>query len=164
MCPVLCLCFLAASFPFHISFSFLDVCCCFKISVSLLTQSPCLFSQASFKNVVFLSNLFLSKDLYCLPLLTPRSLLALSKAVSGKGKREPVFQKGEVAFSCQQPCSENVQWFSGRSVGATKETAQLDLASMGLCSSDSATPGEEYYCSGSWRPDRRGCNRKCLGV
>lgn len=97
----------------------------------------------------FLSDLFPSKDPHCLPLLTPHCLLALSKVVSSKGKREAVFQNDKVALSCKQPCSENVKWFSGRSVGATKETTQLDVASMGLYSSDSATPGEDYYCSGS---------------
>lgn len=88
--------------------------------------------------MLFLSNLFLSKDPHCLPLLTPH-LLTLSKVVSGKGKWEAVFQKDKVALSCKQPCSENMKWFSGRSVGATKETARLNLASMGLRSSDSAT-------------------------
>lgn len=56
------------------------------------------------------------------------------------------------------PVSENVKWFSGRSAVAAKETTRLDLASMGLYSSDSAIPGEDYCSSG------RGGNRKCLGV
>lgn len=34
----------------------------------------------------------------------------------------------------QAACSENVKWFSSRSVGADKEMAQLDLASVGLYS------------------------------
>lgn len=102
--------------------------------------------------MLFLSSLFPSKGPCCLPLLTPHCLLTLSKVVSGKEKQEEVFQKDKVALSCKQPCSENVKWFSGRSVGATKETTQLDLASMGLYSNDSATPGEDYYCSGSRRP------------
>lgn len=114
--------------------------------------------------MLFLSNLFPSKDPHCLPPLTAHCLLTLSKVVSGKGKQEAVFQKDKVALNWKQPCSGNVKWFSGRSVGATKDTTQLDLASMGLYSSDSATPGEGYYCGGNQRPDRRGCNRKCLGV
>lgn len=65
-----------------------------------------------------------------MPLLTPYCLLTLSKVVSGKGKQEAVFQKDKVALSCKEPCSENVKWFSGRSVGAAKETTQLDLASI----------------------------------
>jgi len=79
--------------------------------------------------MLFLSDLA-SEDPHCL--LTPHCLLALSKVVSGKGKQEAVSQKDKVALSCKQPCSENVKWFSGRSVGATKETTQLSLASMGL--------------------------------
>lgn len=93
------LCFLAAS----ISISHADTCCCFKLSVFLLTWSLCHFSQASFKNTLFFKNLFPSKDPHCLILFTLHSLPAFSKVDSGKGKQETVFQKDKVALSCKQP-------------------------------------------------------------
>lgn len=34
----------------------------------------------------------------------------------------------------QAACSEKVKWFSSRPVGAAKQMAQFDLASVGLCS------------------------------
>lgn len=47
------LCCVCTFLPASISISHIDTCCCFKFSVFLLTWSPCLFSQASFKNVLF---------------------------------------------------------------------------------------------------------------
>lgn len=114
--------------------------------------------------MLFLCSIFPSKSTCCLPFPTPCCLVALSKAVSGKGKQDPAFQKDRVALSCRQPCGDDVERFSGRSVGATEETAQLVLACLDLYWSDGAAAGEHYDHGGSQGPDKRGCNKRCLVV
>lgn len=92
-------------FPFHILIPAAAL-----NSVFLLT---CLFSQASFKNVLFFLIFFLQK-IHTVWLLTLHHLPSFSKVVYGKGKQETVFQTDKLALSCKQPV---VRTWSGSPAG-----------------------------------------------